>query len=47
MLAKLGGFLGRKNDKDPGLKVIWQGLSRLNDITETYEIFQKKDVGND
>ena len=42
MLAMLGGFLGRKSDKDPGLKVIWQGLSRLNDITEAYEIFNKR-----
>jgi len=39
MLAKLGGFLGRNSDKNPGLKVIWQGLSRLNDITESYIIF--------
>lgn len=45
MLAKLGGFLGRKSDKNPGLKVIWGGLSRLNDITKTYEIFSKKRCG--
>jgi len=45
MLAKLGGFLGRKSDKDPGLKVIWIGLSRLNDITEAYEIFREKRCG--
>jgi hypothetical protein len=33
MIAKLGGFLGRKNDAEPGLKTVWQGLSRLSDIT--------------
>lgn len=29
-LAKLGGFLGRKGDGEPGVKVIWKGLSTLN-----------------
>ena len=29
-LAKLGGFLGRKSDKDPGAEVIWRGLHDLN-----------------
>lgn len=32
-IAKLGGFLGRKGDKDPGVKTIWQGLRRLDDIS--------------
>ena len=31
-LAKLGGFLGRKGDGDPGVKVIWRGLAELNII---------------
>ena len=39
MLARLGGFLGRKNDGDPGMKVVWRGLRRLDDIVETYKIF--------
>lgn len=47
LLAKLGGFLGRKSDKDPGMKVIWRGLRRLRDITETYKIFADRNVGND
>ena len=29
-LAKLGGFLGRKNDGNPGVKVLWSGLHNLN-----------------
>lgn len=29
-LAKLGGFLGRKGDGEPGAKVIWKGLNELN-----------------
>jgi hypothetical protein len=31
-LARLGGYLGRKNDPPPGNLVVWRGLSRLNDI---------------
>jgi hypothetical protein len=42
MLAKLGGFLGRKNDREPGMKTIWLGLHRLNDITESYLLFNTK-----
>jgi hypothetical protein len=34
MIAKLGGFLGRKNDGHPGVKVIWRGLMRLDDIAQ-------------
>ena len=29
-LAMLGGFLGRKSDGDPGVKVLWSGLHNLN-----------------
>ena len=30
--AMLGGFLGRKGDGEPGVKVLWRGLTRLQDI---------------
>ena len=39
MLAKLGGFLGRKGDGHPGTTVLWRGLNRLSDITQTFLIF--------
>ncbi len=39
MVAKLGGFLGRKGDGHPGATVLWRGLNRLADITETFTIF--------
>lgn len=29
-LAKLGGFLGRKSDGNPGVKVLWSGMHNLN-----------------
>lgn len=41
-IAKLGGFLARKNDGMPGLKTTWIGLSRLADITESYRIWCKE-----
>ncbi len=39
LVAKLGGFLGRKNDGEPGVTVLWRGLHRLNDITQAFRIF--------
>lgn len=38
-LAKLGGFLGRKGDGYPGVKVLWRGWQRLFDIARTWLIF--------
>ena len=38
-IAKLGGFLGRKGDDFPGVKVIWRGLNELNIIVKYYNIF--------
>lgn len=37
-IAKLGGFLGRKGDKEPGVVTIWRGLQRLYDISETWRL---------
>jgi hypothetical protein len=34
MLAKLGGFLARKSDGFPGVKVLWRGLIAFNHIFE-------------
>jgi hypothetical protein len=31
-LAKLGGYLARKNDPPPDNTLIWRGLARLTDI---------------
>jgi Transposase Tn5 dimerisation domain len=38
-IAKLGGFLARKNDGEPGITVIWRGWHRLNDIAATWLLF--------
>lgn len=37
-VAILGGFMARKCDNYPGTKVIWQGLRRLQDLVEGYEL---------
>lgn len=31
-LARLGGFIGRKSDGEPGWQTIWKGYRRLQDI---------------
>jgi hypothetical protein len=33
MASRLGGFLGRPEDGEPGTETIWRGLQRLDDIT--------------
>jgi len=45
---RLGGFLGRKHDGEPGMIVLWRGLQRLHDIATAWEIFTqaRKVVGN-
>jgi hypothetical protein len=44
-VAKLGGYLNRKNDGPPGNTVIWRGLTRLADIHLGVELSRKL-VGN-
>lgn len=44
-LAKLGGFLARKGDGDPGVKVLWRGLMRLQDIVVGFRL-ASQDVRN-
>lgn len=44
-IAQLGGFLARKNDKEPGITYIWRGLKKFSNILEGFEL-GKKFVGN-
>lgn len=47
-IAKLGGFIGRKSDGEPGVKTLWRGWQRLQDIVATWVLFHpSQDVGND
>lgn len=41
MIAKLGGFIGRKSDGEPGVKTIWQGMQRMRDFTTSWGIFNE------
>jgi len=47
-IAQLGGFLGRQADGDPGVKVLWRGWQRLQDIVATWSLVHPPphDVGN-
>jgi hypothetical protein len=40
LMAKLGGFLARKGDGKPGVKVIWRGYQKLNEGLLFVEYFQ-------
>lgn len=40
MIARLGGYLNRNNDPEPGAKVIWRGLEYLRIFMEAWEITQ-------
>jgi hypothetical protein len=39
IIASFGGFLNRKSDGKPGVKVMWIGLQRLRDFTIAHEIY--------
>lgn len=47
-LARLGGFLNRKGDGEPGVKVLWRGIMRLHDMIAGYMLADPslRDVGN-
>ncbi|MGC9022413.1 MAG: IS4 family transposase [Dissulfurimicrobium sp.] len=38
MIARLGGFLGRKSDGHPGATTVWRGLQRLADIVAAWSL---------
>jgi len=45
-IAGLGGFLGRKGDGEPGVKVLWRGLRRLGDFVLAYRTLRHQLVTN-
>jgi len=40
-VAKLGGFIGRKSDGEPGWITIWRGWEKLNTLVRAVEIVQR------
>jgi hypothetical protein len=52
-VAKLGGFVGRKSDGEPGALTLWRGYQRLQDMLAGFQLYASlhttkhaKDVGN-
>jgi hypothetical protein len=51
-VAKLGGFLGRKHDGEPGVLTLWRGYQRLQDMLQGYQLRAppapkgRRDIGN-
>ncbi len=43
-LAKLGGFLGRKHDGEPGWITIWRGWEKLNALVRGVELAIEQDI---
>lgn len=41
-IARLGGFLARRRDGEPGPITLWRGLHRLSDITAMYQLCHHK-----
>ena len=39
-IAMLGGFLGRKGDREPGVKTLWRGFRRLEDLVDLWQIMR-------
>jgi hypothetical protein len=37
-LAKMGGFLGRKGDGEPGWQTIWRGFQKLQSILDAMRL---------
>jgi hypothetical protein len=47
MIARLGGFVGRKLDGEPGVKTLWYGWRRLQDFVLASRLLTRtRDVGN-
>ncbi|MCH6258394.1 IS4 family transposase [Puniceicoccaceae bacterium K14] len=44
LIARLGGFLGRKGDGDPGMITIWRGWKRLSDLSEGWYLNNSDDT---
>ncbi len=47
LIAKLGGYLGRKADGPPGPKALWIGLQRMRDYAVAWTAFAPKNPGRD
>ena len=42
LIARLGGFLARRRDGEPGVKVLWRGLAALHFVVAGYRVRPRK-----
>ena len=40
-IGRLGGFLGRKSDGEPGPTALWRGFQRLHDLSAMYHVMSQ------
>jgi hypothetical protein len=45
-IAKLGGYMARRSDLPPGVKVIWRGLRKLEAMTDGYRLAMRGKIRN-
>jgi hypothetical protein len=45
-VARLGGFLARKGDKEPGVRSLWRGYQRLQDMLAGYRLHDDSAPGH-
>jgi Transposase Tn5 dimerisation domain len=41
-IARLGGFLARKSDGNPGVKTLWRGYTKLHNLLEGAQLARKR-----
>ena len=41
LVARLGGFLARKGDGEPGVKTIWLGMQRILDFAAGIRFYKE------
>jgi hypothetical protein len=45
-VARLGGFLGRTGDGDPGVRSLWRGYQRLQDMVLGFQLHDSSTSGS-
>lgn len=45
LLARLGGFLGRKRDGEPGMTTIWRGWDKLAELSKLWLVMSRETCG--
>lgn len=46
-VARLGGYLGRKTDGDPGVRALWRGYQRLQDMVAGFQLLNSPEAADE